>query len=357
MSKKVVVAMSGGVDSSVAAALLKEAGCEVIGVTLKLFDVETAPAACCGAADAGAMARAVCGALGVRHYFKDAREIFKRRVIDDFVASYAAGATPNPCVNCNRFVKFGYLFSLAGALGAGYMATGHYARIEKGPDGFRLLRGSDPLKDQSYFLYCLKKAGLPHLLFPLGAMTKEEVKEKARELRLPAAGAKESSDICFVGGTDYSRYLRKHGGLKPRPGRIVDSSGRTLGRHEGFFNYTVGQRRGLGVYGPGRLYVTALRPEANEVALGPLAEAGFGSFEASDVNWLSEKPAAGARVHAQIRYRHKPAPCIVRSCEGTGFSGVFDEPQFAPACGQSAVFYEGDRVLGGGIITAVSRGS
>lgn len=355
MRTKVVVAMSGGVDSSAAAALLKEEGYEVIGVTLKLFDAERAQAACCGAEDAGAMARAVCGALGVRHYIKDAREIFKKKVIDDFVESYAAGATPNPCVNCNRFVKFDYLLGLAKALGAGCLATGHYARIEKAPDGFRLLRGSDPLKDQSYFLYCLKKSALPHILFPLGAMTKKEVKERARALRLPAAGAKESNDICFIGGTDYPRYLRKQGGLKPRPGRIVDPSGRTLGRHEGFFNYTVGQRRGLGVYGPGRLYVTELRPETNEVALGTLAEAGFASFEASAVNWLAERPAAGGRVHAQIRYRHKPAPCLVRSCEGTGFSGVFDEPQFAPARGQSVVFYEGDRVLGGGIISEVGK--
>ncbi|MBU2572612.1 MAG: tRNA 2-thiouridine(34) synthase MnmA [Elusimicrobia bacterium] len=361
--KKVVVAMSGGVDSSVAAALLKKEGYEVIGVTLNLFAEEKGAPACCGAAEAGARARPVCDALGVRHYSKNAREVFKKKVIEEFVKSYAAGATPNPCMDCNRFVKFAYLFDLAKAFGAEYLATGHYARIEKtpstplraGPDGCQLLRGCDPLKDQSYFLYCLKKEQLPHVLFPLGGLAKREVRAIARELGLPAAGAKESSDICFVGGMNYARYLKKNGGLKPRPGRIVDARGKTLGRHEGFFNYTVGQRRGLGVYGPERLYVTALRPEKDEVALGGLAEARFSSFEASGMNWLAKKPAAGARVRAQIRYRHKPASCLVASSDGTGFSGNFDEPQFAPARGQSVVFYEGDRVLGGGIISEVGK--
>ncbi|OGS50795.1 MAG: tRNA 2-thiouridine(34) synthase MnmA [Elusimicrobia bacterium RIFOXYB2_FULL_62_6] len=355
MKKKVVVAMSGGVDSSVAAALLKQEGHEVIGVTLQLFAEERGSPACCGAAEAGGMARAVCGALGIRHYLKDAREVFKKKVIDEFVRSYAAGATPNPCVSCNRFVKFSYLSGLAKALGAGFLATGHYARIEKCGGEFGLLRGADPLKDQSYFLYCLEKEQLSRVLFPLGALAKAEVRKMARELDLPAAKAKESSDICFVGEGNYAGYLKKNGGLKPRPGRIVDARGKLLGRHEGFFNYTVGQRRGIGVHGGERLYVTALRPESDEVVLGPLAEAAFRSFEAAGVNWLVKKPAAGARVYAQIRYRHKPAPCLAVSTEGDGFSGVFDEPQFAPARGQSVVFYDGDRVLGGGIVSEVRK--
>jgi len=363
---KVVVAMSGGVDSSVAAALLKKEGFEVIGVTLTLFAPEKGGIACCGAAEAGAKARAVCDALGVRHYLKNAADIFRKNVIDVFVKSYLAGATPNPCVDCNRSVKFSYLFDLAKVFGAGCLATGHYARIEKDPDGsaspgegfagsgFRLLRASDPLKDQSYFLYCLKKEQLPRILFPLGGLAKKEVRRIARELGLPAAEEKESHDICFVGKGSYDGYL-KRSGVKPRPGWIVDAAGAKLGRHEGFFNYTIGQRRGLGVYGGERLYVTALRPEANEVVLGSLSDARFSKLEVSGMNWLAKKPVPGERVEAQIRYRHKPASCLVVSSDGTGFSGIFDEPQFAPAKGQSVVFYEGDRVLGGGTISAVSK--
>jgi len=355
MKKKVVVAMSGGVDSSVAAALLQKEGCEVIGVTLNLFSPEGAKVACCGAGEAGAKARAVCDALGVRHYLKNAVEIFKKNVIDEFVKSYLAGATPNPCVDCNRSVKFAYLFELARAFGAEYLATGHYARIEKGPDGYSLLRGADPLKDQSYFLYCLKKEQLPHVLFPLGGMTKKEVRRLAAESGLPTAKEKESNDICFVGEGNYDAYLKHSGGVRPRPGRIVDSKGKKLGSHQGFFNYTIGQRRGLGVYGGERLYVTALKPETNEVVLGRLSEARFGKFEVSSINWLAGPPAAGEQVYAQIRYRHEPSRCLVVSCGMADLSGVFKEPQFAPAKGQSIVFYEGNRVLGGGVLSAVGR--
>ena len=355
MKKKVIVAMSGGVDSSAAAALLQKEGYEVTGVTLNLFSPEGVRVACCGAGESGAKARAVCDTLGVRHYIKNASGIFKKNVIDEFIKSYLSGATPNPCVDCNRSVKFAYLFKLARALGAEYLATGHYARIEQGPDGFRLLRGVDPLKDQSYFLYCLKAEQLPHILFPLGGMAKKEVRRIAAECNLPTAREKESNDICFVGGGNYENYLKCSGGVKPRPGRIVDAKGAKLGRHEGFFNYTIGQRRGLGVYGAERLYVTALKPETNEVVLGKLSDACFSKFEVSGMNWLAKKPAAGERVFAQIRYRHKPASCLVVACEREGFSGVFDEPQFAPAKGQSIVFYEGDRVLGGGVISAVGK--
>jgi tRNA-specific 2-thiouridylase len=354
MKKKVIVAMSGGVDSSVAAALLQKEGYDVIGVTLNLFSPEGAKTACCGAADSGARARAVCDALGVRHYVKNASDVFKKNVIDEFVNSYLSGSTPNPCVDCNRFVKFAYLFELSGAFGADYLATGHYARIEKSPDGFRLLRGADPLKDQSYFLYCLKKERLQRILFPLGGLVKKEVRRIAAESGLPTAKEKESNDICFIGEGNYDAYLKNSGGVKPRPGRIVDAKGKKLGRHEGFYNYTIGQRRGLGVYGSERLYVTELRPDANEVVLGKLSEACFCGIEVAGVNWLAKKPAAGECVDAQIRYRHKPVSCLVVSCEGERFSGIFNEPQFAPAKGQSLVFYEGDRVLGGGVISAVS---
>ena len=355
MGKKVVVAMSGGVDSSAAAAMLVKEGFDVTGVTLNLFAADKGKPACCGAAESGAKARAVCDTLGIRHYIKNAAEVFKAGVIDEFIKSYLAGRTPNPCVDCNRSVKFSYLFGLAKALGAEYLATGHYARIEKSPDGFVLLRGLDPLKDQSYFLYCLKRAQLPHVLFPLGGLTKKEVRKFAEKLRLPTAKEKESNDICFVGEGGYERYLKKNGGVKPRPGRIVDAKGRTLGRHEGFFNYTIGQRRGLGVYGADRLYVSALRPETDEVVLGGLADACFSAFEVSGMNWLAQKPAAGETAYAQIRYRHKPAVCRVIASPGAAFSGVFGAPQFAPALGQSVVFYDGDKVLGGGVICKVGK--
>jgi len=352
---KTVVAMSGGVDSSVAAALLKKNGHEVIGVTLNLFSEEKGRAACCGAAAPAAKARAVCDALGIRHYLKNAGAVFKKEVIDRFVHGYSSGSTPNPCVDCNRFVKFAYLFDLARAFGAGHVATGHYARIEKAGGGFRLLRGADPLKDQSYFLYCLSAEQLPHLLFPLGAMAKKEVRMLAAEFGLPTAGEKESNDICFVGGGDYGSYLRRSGGLSPRSGKILDAAGKKLGMHSGFFNYTIGQRRGLGIHGGGRLYVSEIRPESNVVVLGRLADASFGSFSAAGVGWLAPRPAPGDRVFAQIRYRHKPASCLVVSSAGTGFSGIFDTPQFAPARGQSVVFYEGDRVLGGGVVSEVNK--
>ncbi len=344
--------MSGGVDSAVAAALLKRDGFEVTGVTLNLFAPERSGPACCGSADSAARARAVCDAIGIRHYVKNAERVFGDRVIGDFVRAYSAGRTPNPCVECNRYVKFSYLFDLAVAFGAEYLATGHYARIEAAGGEFRLLRGTDPLKDQSYFLYCLKKDQLPRLLFPLGALEKREVRRISAGLGLPMEGVRESSDICFVGGGSYGKYLAGKG-LEPRPGRIVDSKGKILGRHDGYFNYTIGQRRGLGVYGGGRMYVSALRPATNEVVLGGLEDASFSSFTASGMNWLSAPPKTGDVVRAQIRYRHVPAACRVASSDGYGFSGTFEKSQFAPASGQSVVFYDGDRVLGGGVIETV----
>lgn len=350
--KKVVVAMSGGVDSSVAAALLKRQGFEVIGVTLRLFAERRGAVKCCGGADSAAKARASADAIGIRHYFKSAQGLFSKAVIDDFVKGYLSGATPNPCVECNRHLKFDYLYQLARSLGADALATGHYAVIKKAGEEWGLYRGADPLKDQSYFLYCLRRAELGRVLFPLGAMPKKEVRRLAAEFGLPTASEPESNDICFVTEGNYDAYLRNYAGVKPRPGNIVDMSGRKLGGHKGFFNFTVGQRRGTGVHGGARLYVTELRPETNEVVLGPLEAAGGRAFSMKDLNWLTPVPRGEFRSAVQIRYRHKPAPCLVKALPGGRAEVRMDEPQFALAAGQSAVFYEGDRVLGGGIMQA-----
>jgi tRNA-specific 2-thiouridylase len=350
MGKKVVVAMSGGVDSSVAAALLKEQGYEVIGVTLRLFSETKNAVKCCGGADSAAKARTCADALGIRHYFKSAQGLFAKKVIEDFVGGYLAGRTPNPCVECNRHLKFSYLTDLADSLGADYLATGHYARIEKEAGGWALCRGADPLKDQSYFLYCLKKEQLPRLLFPLGALPKTEVRRLAKHYGLPSAAAAESKDICFVTEGNYDTYLKKTAGVDKRPGYIVDAAGKKLGRHDGFFNFTVGQRRGTGVYGGERLYVTAIRPDRNEVVLGPLEAARASDFGLSGLNWLSGPDKKEFSATVQIRYRHAPAACAVAVVRG-GAEVRLEKPQFAVAPGQSAVFYDGDKVLGGGIIT------
>jgi tRNA-specific 2-thiouridylase len=343
--------MSGGVDSSVTAALLKEQGWEVIGMTLRLFAEQRGAVKCCGGADSAAKARASADAIGVRHYFKSAQGLFSRAVIDDFVRGYLAGSTPNPCVECNRHLKFDYLYKLARELGADCLATGHYAVIKEEAGEYGLYRGADPLKDQSYFLYCLKRSQLDRVLFPLGGMTKKEVRRLAAQYGLPTAAAPESNDICFVTEGNYDNYLRKYAGVKPRPGYIVDQAGKRIGKHNGFFNFTVGQRRGTGVYGGARLYVTEVRPEANEVVLGPLAAAHASAFAMQGLNWLAAVPGQEFSSAVQIRYRHKPAPCAVRLLPGGKAEVRLERPQFAVAPGQSAVFYDGDRVLGGGIIT------
>ena len=349
MKKKVIVAMSGGVDSSVAAALLLEQGYEVVGVTLRLFAETKNKVKCCGGADSADKARASAGALGIRHYFKSAQGLFTKTVINDFIAGYLAGRTPNPCIECNRHLKFAYLSDLAASMGADYMATGHYSVIREEGGDWGLYRGADPLKDQSYFLYCLKREQLPRLLFPLGGMPKTEVRRLAKQYGLPSATEQESKDICFVTEGNYDIYLQKNAGVKSRPGYIVDAAGKRLGKHNGFFNFTVGQRRGTGVYGGERLYVTAVRPDTNEVVLGPLEAARSASFTLRDLNWLKLPPSGAFRTAAQIRYRHAPAACEVRLRDGLA-EVLLDKPQFAVAPGQSAVFYDGDRVLGGGII-------
>lgn len=342
--------MSGGVDSSAACAILKREGFEVVGVTLRLFDPGE-KISCCGSDDSAALAAKVCAALGVRHYVKDARRQFSRHVMEDFADAYKEGRTPNPCVECNRHLKFDYLFKIARALDADYLATGHYARIRRGAAGFELLRGRDEKKDQSYFLYCIKASFLENLLFPLGDFTKDEIRKLASGLGLPSAREKESRDICFIPGGDYPGWLKKKGYAENRHGYLKDAGGKILGRHNGHFNFTVGQRKNLGVSAGERLYVSEIRPAENEVVVSRLEDACFSGFGLGKLNWLhGAPPGRGERLSAQIRYRHKPCEGTVEKVSSSGLSFLFSKKQFAVTRGQSAVFYDGDRVLGGGVI-------
>jgi tRNA-specific 2-thiouridylase len=365
---RVVVAMSGGVDSSVAAALLAERGCEVVGITMKNFcyaDVpeERAAAACCSL-DAIEDARGVARRLGIRHHVLDFEGPFREAVIDPFVAEYAAGRTPNPCVRCNRLVRFPQLWRKARLLGAEFVATGHYARAvrEGDDDAVRLLRPVDRAKDQTFYLWGLGRALLERALFPLGGLTKDAVRGHARALGLAVAARPESQDICFIPDGDLRGFLERYRAERPdlsaerfAPGPLVAASGERLGTHPGSAFFTVGQRRGLGVAGGRALYVTAVAPE-NTLVVGGEDELYADALEAEDVNWLVPIPAGPIRARAQIRYRSPAAPAEIVPGASRTMSVRFDEPQRAIAPGQSVVLYDGDRLLGGGTISRASGG-
>jgi len=353
--KKVLVAMSGGVDSSVACVMLKEKGFDVTGMTLKFFN-SNGEIKCCGADYSANRAREVCDILGIKHYLKDARKDFGKYVIEDFVQSYLNGLTPNPCIECNRFLKFDYLFKLAQAMNIDYLATGHYARIIENGKNFELLRGRDPNKDQSYFLYCIKKENLNKILFPLGDLNKNEVRKIAKKYNLPVFDEKESKDICFVPQGDYVSWLKKEKYVENKSGYIKDLNGKILGQHKGYFNFTIGQRRNLGIPYSQRLYVVDINSKNNEVIVSEKKDAFFSGFQLKDLNWLlEEKIKKGKKYYVQIRYRHIPQEGEVVEIKGNNLVFLFKEKQFAITKGQSAVFYDGDRVLGGGIINEIIR--
>ena len=357
---RVVVAMSGGVDSSVAAALLKEAGYQAIGVTMQIWPKDRHGdklEGCCGI---GAVedARRVAYKLGIPHYVMDFRGIFEQKVIADFCREYSRGRTPNPCVRCNQHIKFDALRQRAAGLGADFIATGHYARIEADEAAGRyiLSKGVDRHKDQSYFLYTLNQEQLSHILMPVGDFTKGRVRELASEMGLPVASKSESQEICFIPDDDYPRFLQDYIPQAAMPGPIMDEEENILGTHHGILSYTVGQRKGLGIASREPLYVTAIEPERNAVIVGNKQAAYSHELIASEMNWITitelQQPII---TKASIRYRHPEAEAQV-SPLGEGKVYVkFKEPQSAITPGQAIVFYDGETVIGGGTIDRTRR--
>ena len=355
--KRVVVAMSGGVDSSIAAALLVELGYEVIGVTMQIWpemeeEIELREGGCCSVA-AVEDARRVANALGIPYYVLNFRENFQEKVIDYFIREYSRGRTPNPCIACNRHVKFETLLRKAMGLGADYIATGHYARIERDPDRGRYLlkKSLDDTKDQTYALYNLTQEQLARTLMPLGDYRKTETRRLARDLGLPVADKPDSQEICFVIDNDYKRFMAEKAPEAVEPGPILDTAGHRLGTHEGIPFYTIGQRKGLGLAAGKPLYVVDIDPERNAVVVGDAGEVWSDHLLAEDLNWISIPSLEGPlEVGAKIRYTAREAPTTVTPAGGGKVRVDFVEPQRAVTPGQAVVFYRGDEVVGGGTI-------
>lgn len=340
--KRVLVAMSGGVDSSVAAAILKSEGYEVIGATMKIWPKEYCGAhrerSCCSLQDIEDTKK-VCCKLGIRHYVLNFEKVFQEEVIDYFTREYLSGRTPNPCIVCNEKIKFGSLLKKAEELGCNFISTGHYARIERN-GSFKLRESVDKTKDQSYVLFSL--SNIDRILLPIGNLDKLSVRAKAKELGLSVHQKQDSQDICFVLDNDYARFIKE--GVKK--GDIIDSSGKILGSHNGFWNFTIGQRRGLGVSHKGPLYVIGIRPEENRIVVGDFSEVNKRRFIVKDVSWFYKK----AEAEVKIRYAHKKARASLKEIEGGKVEVEFSQPQEAITPGQAAVFYDGEYVLGGGWI-------
>ncbi|HZY59432.1 MAG TPA: tRNA 2-thiouridine(34) synthase MnmA [Candidatus Binataceae bacterium] len=363
MTTRVIVAMSGGVDSSVAAALLAEQGYDVVGIAMRLAS-DAAPragsrASCCSYEDFED-ARRVAERMDFPFYVIDLREEFAASVIAPFVGEYLSGRTPNPCLMCNRDIKFDRLWQRADALGADYVATGHYARIARGADGsFHLLKALDTRKDQSYFLFTLGQPQLSRTLFPLGAMSKDQVRARARELGLANADKPESQEICFVTDGDYASFVAARSRPEQiRAGSVVDSTGRRLAQHQGIHRFTVGQRRGLGVAGGEPLYVRRISPETGQVTVGPREALGAVGLRAARVNLVD--PAIRGRealeVEVKIRYRHPAVPAVLKMVAEDRAEVSFARENPAVTPGQACVFYRGDEVLGGGLIEGPLEG-
>jgi tRNA-specific 2-thiouridylase len=344
---KIAIAMSGGVDSSVAVALLQEAGHEVTGVTMRLTDDSRA----------GDFAADIAVRLGIPHHVIDLRDIFARRIIGYFCEEYTRGRTPNPCVLCNKYIKFGALWEAARKMGVEMLATGHYARIDKDKSGRYLLKkGRDENKDQSYFLCQLSPEQLGRTMFPVGNLTKDEVRIIAAELGLPASSRPESQEICFIPDNDHAGFMKRYAPQAERPGAILDITGRALGQHRGIASYTIGQRRGLGIAAAAPLYVTAIEPDRNAVIVGTKEQTYGRELIVGSLNWIAiDSPGRPLRVRAKIRYRHAEAEATVMPWDGSTVHVEFVVPQAAITPGQAVVFYDGDMVLGGGTILKRGR--
>jgi tRNA-specific 2-thiouridylase len=354
--------MSGGVDSSVAAALLAEQGHDVIGLSMQLYDASSpsgqVPAgdrpafgSCCTLDDLND-ARRVASAVGFPHYILNFERQFQETVISNFVEEYAAGRTPLPCAHCNSDLKFSTLLERARGFGAASVATGHYARVERGPDGrWLLMRSVDRDKDQSYFLFSLTQAQLGAAMFPVGALTKQQVRREAHRLALQVADKPDSQEICFVPDGDYASFVSKKAPRVEEGGSIVGESGARLGTHGGIHRFTIGQRKGLGISAPTPLYVLKIDAESGDVTVGPKSSLERTTLTAAGVNWVSvDAPATWLRVAAQIRHRHAAAAGRVRALDGNRAELEFDSPQSAITPGQAVVFYQDDVVVGGGWI-------
>ena len=362
---KVVVAMSGGVDSSVTAALLKEEGYEVIGATMQIWpsnelaDEAERFGGCCGLG-AVADAKRVAHKLGITHYVMNFRDLFAEKVIANFCREYSLGRTPNPCIRCNEYIKFDALLTRAEELDADFVATGHYARLERDEVSGRYLlkKGVDRSKDQSYVLYVMTQNQLRHALMPLGGFTKERVRQVAGELGLPVADKAESQEICFIPDGDYTRFLKEYMPQAAKPGPIMDREGKTLGEHRGILFYTIGQRKGLGISAREPLYVVAIDRERNAIIVGTKREVYGDELIAANLNWIAiESLEQPLQLKAKIRYRHREVAAVITPVLSEDRVHVrFKQPQMAMTPGQAIVFYHKDTVVGGGTIEQINGG-
>jgi tRNA-specific 2-thiouridylase len=355
---KVVAAMSGGVDSSVAAGLLKEQGYEVIGLTMNLFPLSEEYCldkdlkSCCGWGAVEDASR-VASKLGIPHSVLNLKDSFEELVISNFIEEYSQGRTPNPCIRCNQFIKFDILLAKARKIGASFVATGHYAQIVRDPQSgpFALKKGQDKEKDQSYFLYTMTQDQLSQTLFPVGLFTKSEIRKKAHEWGLPVAERPESQEICFIPDNNYADFLKKRRPESLSPGPIVNTKGQVLGHHKGIIHFTVGQRRGLGIAASHPLYVLEINTSTNTVVVGPSDSLYKKKLICDQVNWISsDKIGSPLGIKARIRYKHREAAALLVPLDSDKIRVEFEKPQRAITPGQAVVFYAGDVILGGGII-------